>query len=231
MWTSVFLRVRGEGATCSSRWPFVRVIGVMKRSSVRDLCALCASRENSRRAAGLIAARGSAERILSTGARRLYDRRMAIELRAAEATDADAIAAVFGAARRSALAYLPVAAQCRGGPCVLRRRRRRRAARPWRWRTGTSSRSSPLGEARVEHLYVEPPHWRQGIGTTLLRAAQAARPGRPGSVGLRAQHRRDRVLRAPRLSHRRADRRRRQRGARAGRADGLARRVTGIDGA
>ena len=101
---------------------------------------------------------------------------MAIELRAAEATDADAIAAVFGAARRSALAYLPVlhsaeedraffAGVVAGGGTTVA------------LEDGHVVAFIAVGEARVEHLYVEPPHSRQGIGTTLLRAAQAARPG------------------------------------------------------
>jgi len=54
--------------------------------------------------------------------------------------------------------------------------RSRTAARPWRCRTDASSPSSPLREARVAHLYVDPEHWRQAIGGALLRRAQAVRP-------------------------------------------------------
>ena len=43
-------------------------------------------------------------------------------------------------------------------------------------RTVASSAFIALGEARVEHLYVDPPHWREAIGTALVRHAQAARP-------------------------------------------------------
>ena len=104
------------------------------------------------------------------------DRRMAIELRGAKPADAAAIAAVFDAARRSALAYLP----------VLHTAEEDRAFFAGVVAEGDTTVALEggrvvafvaLGEARVEHLYVEPPHWRRRIGATLLRHAQAVRPG------------------------------------------------------
>jgi ribosomal protein S18 acetylase RimI-like enzyme len=101
---------------------------------------------------------------------------MAIELRPAGAQDGDAIAAVFGAARRGAMAYLPdlhTATEDRahfagvvadGGSTVAAL-------------DGRVVAFIALGAASVEHLYVDPAHWRRGIGTVLLGHAQAARPG------------------------------------------------------
>jgi len=100
---------------------------------------------------------------------------MATELRAAQADDGDAIAAVFGAARRAALGYLPQlhsAAEDRayfarvveGSDTIVAVREGRVVA------------FIALGEGRVEHLYVDPAHARQGIGAALLQHAQAQRP-------------------------------------------------------
>jgi ribosomal protein S18 acetylase RimI-like enzyme len=100
---------------------------------------------------------------------------MTIELRAAEPEDADAIAALFGAASRKAMAYLP----------QLHTPEEDRA-----FFAGVIADADTtvalqddhvvafiaVGEARVEHLYVDPAHQRRQIGTTLLRHAQAARP-------------------------------------------------------
>ena len=100
---------------------------------------------------------------------------MAFELRAAGPQDGDALAAVFGAARRSALAYLPQlhsAAEDRahfageiahGGTTVA-------------VQDGRVVAFIALREARVAHLYVDPEHWRHAIGGALLRRAQAVRP-------------------------------------------------------
>lgn len=100
---------------------------------------------------------------------------MAITLRAAGPPDGDAIAAVFGAARRTAMAYLPrlhssdedrahFAGVVAAGATTVAVRDGRVVA------------FIALHEAWVEHLYVDPAHWRAGIGSTLLRHAQAARP-------------------------------------------------------
>ena len=94
---------------------------------------------------------------------------MAFELRAAGPQDGDALAAVFGAARRSALAYLPQlhsAAEDRahfageiahGGTTVA-------------VQDGRVVAFIALREARVAHLYVDPEHWRHAIGGALLPA-------------------------------------------------------------
>jgi ribosomal protein S18 acetylase RimI-like enzyme len=105
---------------------------------------------------------------------------MAIELRPATAQDTAAIVAVFRAARRSAMAYLPplhCAAEDRAffgglvaeGAVTVAVADERVVA------------FVALGEGLVEHLYVDPPHWRRGIGSTLLRHAQA---GAPAGLGL-----------------------------------------------
>lgn len=100
---------------------------------------------------------------------------MAIELRRAHAGDVEAVCAVFRAARAAGLAYLPVL---------------HGAAEDARYLGGLIADISvtvavedglvigflALGDARVEQLYVEPAHWRRGVGGRLLRAAQAARP-------------------------------------------------------
>jgi putative acetyltransferase len=95
-------------------------------------------------------------------------------LRPAQAADAPAITALFQAARHASLPYLPelhsseddhaffaglVAA---GGVTVAEV-------------DGAVAGFLALGE-RVDHLYVHPDHYRQGLGSALLRAAQAERP-------------------------------------------------------
>jgi ribosomal protein S18 acetylase RimI-like enzyme len=98
-----------------------------------------------------------------------------ITLRPAGPHDGDAIAAVFGAARRAAMAYLPrlhtgdedrahFAGVVTAGATTVALRDGRVVA------------FVALHEAWVEHLYVDPAHSRAGIGSTLLRHAQAARP-------------------------------------------------------
>ena len=100
---------------------------------------------------------------------------MTITLRAAGPQDGDAIAAVFGAARRAAMAYLPrlhssdedrahFAGVVAAGATTVALRDGRVVA------------FVALDAARVEHLYVDPAHWRAGIGSRLLRHAQEARP-------------------------------------------------------
>lgn len=100
---------------------------------------------------------------------------MAIGLRAAGPQDGDAVARVFGTARDAASAYLPdlhgleedrgffagVVADSNTIVAV---------------RDGRVVACIALGEATVEHLYVHPPQWRRGIGSTLLRHAQITRP-------------------------------------------------------
>lgn len=98
------------------------------------------------------------------------------QLRAADAADCPAVVAIFQAARAAALGYLPILhtdAEDRaffggliaGGAVTA-------AADPERL-VGFIV----LGAARVEHLYVDPGAWRRGVGSLLLRHAQAVRPG------------------------------------------------------
>ena len=100
---------------------------------------------------------------------------MAIVLRAAGPQDGDSVAAVFGSARRAALAYLPAlhsaeedrayfAGVVAAGDTTVALREGRVAG------------FVALTDTWVEHLYVAPAHWRQGIGGALLRHAQATRP-------------------------------------------------------
>ena len=100
---------------------------------------------------------------------------MEVTLRAAQAGDRRAVAAVFGAARDAALPFLAVVhtpAQDvayfgglvdRGGVTV---------AVAGDEVTGFLA-ACP---GRVEHLYVGPRHWRSRIGSRLLRVAQDAQP-------------------------------------------------------
>jgi ribosomal protein S18 acetylase RimI-like enzyme len=100
---------------------------------------------------------------------------MTIALRAAEPRDGDAIAAVFGAARDRALPYLPVlhsAAEDRGffGAVIAR------GGTTVATDDGRVVAFIAVGDARVEHLYVDPAHWRRGIGSALLGHAQECCP-------------------------------------------------------
>lgn len=100
---------------------------------------------------------------------------MGIELRPARADDVDAVCAVFHAARAAGIAFLPVVHTAQedrryfegliadGHVTVA-------------LDDGRSAGFIALGDKRVEQLYVDPAHWRRGIGTRLLRHAQAARP-------------------------------------------------------
>jgi putative acetyltransferase len=95
-------------------------------------------------------------------------------LRPAQAADAPAITAIFQAARRTSLPYLPVLHSSEedhaffaglvaaGGVTVAEV-------------DGAAAAFLALAD-RVDHLYVHPDHFRQGLGSALLRAAQAARP-------------------------------------------------------
>jgi GNAT superfamily N-acetyltransferase len=95
-------------------------------------------------------------------------------LRPAQAADVPAITAVFQAARRASLPYLPVLHSgeedhaffarlvAEGGVTVAEVE-------------GAVAAFLALGE-RLDQLYVHPDHYRQGLGSALLRAAQAARP-------------------------------------------------------
>jgi putative acetyltransferase len=95
-------------------------------------------------------------------------------LRPAQAADARAVTAIFQAARRVSLPYLPVLHSsdedhaffarlvAAGGVTVAEA-------------GGAVAAFLALGE-RIDHLYVHPAHHRQGLGSALLRGAQAARP-------------------------------------------------------
>lgn len=100
---------------------------------------------------------------------------MGIELRPARADDVDTACAVFHAARAAGLPFLSVLHTAQedreyfghliadGGVTVA-------------LDDGRLAGFIALGKKRVEQLYVDPAHWRRGIGTRLLRHAQAARP-------------------------------------------------------
>jgi len=100
---------------------------------------------------------------------------MEIVVRSALADDVDAVHAVFCAARRAALSFLPVLHSPAADRAFL-------AGVIDDFHVSVAVADGEvagflaLGPSRVEHLYVDPAHWRRGIGTRLLRAAQAARP-------------------------------------------------------
>jgi GNAT superfamily N-acetyltransferase len=100
-----------------------------------------------------------------------------VEIEPATPADADAIAATFGAARRTAMPWLPslhseaedrmyfadkVIPDCE--VLVVRRERAPIAF-------------LALKDEMVEHLYVRPEAQRAGIGSALLEAAKSRRPG------------------------------------------------------
>ena len=98
-----------------------------------------------------------------------------MEIEAAAATDADAVAAVFRAARDAAMPWLPVlhgeaedrrffAGVIAGCEVLVVRRE------------GHVVAFVALGDELVEHLYVRPDAQRAGIGSALLEAAKGRRP-------------------------------------------------------
>jgi GNAT superfamily N-acetyltransferase len=98
-----------------------------------------------------------------------------VEIEAAAATDADAVAAVFKAARDAAMPWLPVlhdegedrrffAGVIAGSEVLVVRRE------------GHVVAFVALGDELVEHLYVRPDAQRAGIGSALLEAAKGRRP-------------------------------------------------------
>ncbi len=101
---------------------------------------------------------------------------MEIELRPAGPQDGDRIAAVFGAARDAALPYLPKLHSAEEDRAYF-------AGLVAAGGTTVAVQGSQvvafiaLAGGWVEHLYVDPSHWRRGTGSVLLRAGQAARPG------------------------------------------------------
>jgi len=97
-------------------------------------------------------------------------------LRTAGAGDGEAIVAIFQSAGAAALAYLP----------ILHTDAEDRAFFGRLVATGATTVAVEddlplgfivLGANSVEHLYVDPSAWRRGIGSLLLRDAQARRPG------------------------------------------------------
>jgi ribosomal protein S18 acetylase RimI-like enzyme len=100
---------------------------------------------------------------------------MEIVVRAAQMQDVEAVHAVFAAARRAGLSFLPVLHSAAADRAFL-------AGVIDDFHVsvavvdGVVAGFLALGPGRVEHLYVDPAYWRRGIGTRLLRAAQAARP-------------------------------------------------------
>jgi GNAT superfamily N-acetyltransferase len=99
-----------------------------------------------------------------------------VELIEATLADADAVAAIFGAARGKAMPWLPVLhseaedrAYFKGvieGSDVLLARR---GPEPIAF--------IAIGKELVEHLYVRPEDQRGGVGSALLEAAMSRRPG------------------------------------------------------
>ena len=98
-----------------------------------------------------------------------------MEIEAAAATDADAVAAVFKAARDAAMPWLPelhgeaedrrfFAGVIAGSEVLVVRRE------------GHVVAFVALGDELVEHLYVRPDAQRAGIGSALLEAAKGRRP-------------------------------------------------------
>ena len=96
-------------------------------------------------------------------------------LRTARAGDGDPVAAIFQSARAAALPYLP----------ILHTDAEDRAFFGRLVATGATTVAVEdelllgfivLGANSVEHLYVDPSAWRRGIGSLLLRDAQARRP-------------------------------------------------------
>ena len=88
----------------------------------------------------------------------------------------DAIVDIFRSARAAALAYLP----------ILHTDAEDRAFVGRLVATGAVTVAVEhdrvvgfiaLGAAGIEHLYVDPGWWRRGVGSLLLRHAQALRPG------------------------------------------------------
>lgn len=105
----------------------------------------------------------------------MSDDRPVAHLRAADAADGNAIVAIFQSARAAALAYLP----------ILHTDAEDRAFFGGLIATGAVIVAvddervvgfTALGAASIEHLYVEPGSWRRGVGSLLLRQAQALRP-------------------------------------------------------
>ena len=98
-----------------------------------------------------------------------------MQLRTAQPADSDAVVDILHAARASALSYLPIVHSdaedraffgglvARGATTVAVDAQRIVAF-------------VALGAARVEHLYVAPDRQRGGVGSLLLRHAQAERP-------------------------------------------------------
>ena len=100
-----------------------------------------------------------------------------VAVRAATAADADAVTAVFLAARAASMPWLP-------------RVHSDEETRDWvehvvlrRLRTWVAAEDdavlgfATLGPGTLEHLYLRPDRLRQGIGSRLFRQAQAGSPG------------------------------------------------------
>ena len=96
-------------------------------------------------------------------------------LRPAQPADAPAITRVFQAAREHSLPFLPVLHTDEEDHAFFAEASSRRRVTVAEV-DGAVVAFLALDDDEIDHLYVLPDHHRQGLGSALLRAAQAARP-------------------------------------------------------